>query len=432
MPDESSKPETTAGGGAYQNLITEEMNRRNGRVFLISFALIYFAAPAVYVGIVQAALIDKLGASATVANLPLAGYKLGSLAPLILSWLVPHRLERDVVVWANVITAVLLSLVFLTLALPAPDWLRIDAVILQGLLQGFSTYSSTVYQLQCLTRGTTSEGRVRVLKQTFTITPIAAVAGSLVAQWVLDPKFSFLEFPYDFAAIYLLAAPSIAGVAWISSRYQLAPLADEPRKPFSGFLLGGIREFVRSRPLMLAWLSYWFWYVVLTIMPNLSLLAREKTGEDPKNYSGIQMALQFGCKALGGYGLGLLAMRYGLRMSALVSSALLGLSVVWAWTVPGHWYLFAFGLIGAGQLGGTYFPNFVAVLSSPEAGPRNLSLIQLAGPAAFFVPAIHGWLLDEWGVAASFMLGLLGAIVSVVLVMAIKEKAKPEGAVAPK
>ena len=42
----------------------------------------------------------------------------------------------------------------------------------------------------------------RLLKQTFTITPIAAVAGSLVAQWVLDPKFSFLEFPYDFAAIY--------------------------------------------------------------------------------------------------------------------------------------------------------------------------------------------------------------------------------------
>ena len=138
MSNDTPKPDAT-GSAAYGNLITEEMTRHNARVFLISYLLIYFAAPAVYIGIVQAALIDKLGASATMANLPLAGYKLGALAPLLLSWLLPHRLERNVVVWANVVTTVLLSLVFLSLALPVSNDLRITVIILQGLLQGLSS-----------------------------------------------------------------------------------------------------------------------------------------------------------------------------------------------------------------------------------------------------------------------------------------------------
>ena len=66
-----------------EGLITEEMTRRNGAIFLLSFLLIYFAAPAIYIGIVQAALVDKLGASATMANLPLSMYKFGSFAPLM-------------------------------------------------------------------------------------------------------------------------------------------------------------------------------------------------------------------------------------------------------------------------------------------------------------------------------------------------------------
>ena len=96
--------------------------------------------------------------------------------------------------------------------------------------------------------------------------------------------------------------------------------------------------------------------------------------------------------------------------------------------MPGYGYLFAFGLIGAGQLGGCYFPNFAAVLSSPEAGTRNLSLIQLAAPAAFFGPAVHGWLVDSWGFPASFIFGLAAAVLSMLMVTAIKDRAKPEAA----
>ncbi len=407
---------------SYASRITEEMTRLNGGIFLVSYLLIYFAAPAVYIGIVQAALIDQLEASATLANLPLAVYKFGSFAPLIMSWLAPHRLERQVVVWANVMTTIVLTLVFLTLVLPVSTSVRISALILQGLFQGLSGSTSMIFQLQCLTRGTTSEGRIRVLKRTFTLTPLAAVVGSLFAQWVLGPQFTWLAFPYDFAMVYLTAIPCIASVAFISTRYDLAPLADEPRKPFFGHLVLAVKEFAASPSLRLAWLGYWLWYLTLAIIPNLSLYSKEAIGVDPQDYSGVMMALRFGCKAMGGYLLGWIALRYGLRASAFTSVVLLAVGILWGWGIPGFAYLLAFGFIGAGELGGTYFPNFVAVLSSPEAGTRNLALVQLAPPVSSFAPAVHGGLADIWGFPASFIFGLAAAAVSMVLVSRIRER----------
>src|SRR5436309_7100151 len=86
-----------------------EMDRHNSRIFLFSYLLTYLAAPVLYVGVVQAALCDKLGANATTANLPAAGYLIGNVAPLFFSWWVPHRWERAVVVAANTISALLMA-----------------------------------------------------------------------------------------------------------------------------------------------------------------------------------------------------------------------------------------------------------------------------------------------------------------------------------
>jgi len=64
--------------------VTAAMDRANGRIFLFSYLLVYFAAPVTYIGIVQAAPCDKLGTGATVANLPFAAYQAGQFAPTIL------------------------------------------------------------------------------------------------------------------------------------------------------------------------------------------------------------------------------------------------------------------------------------------------------------------------------------------------------------
>jgi hypothetical protein len=399
------------------------MDRRNGRIYLLSYLLIYLAAPVIYIGVVQAALLDKLGAGATVSNLPFAAYQLGQFAPLIVSWLVPHRVERWVVVWANVVTAILLSLTALVLTLPATDSMRIAAVIFQGLLQGLAASSSQIFQLQCLGRGTTLEGRARALKLTFTLGPVTAVLGSLGAQFVLNPGIPGLTYPRDFGLLYALGVPCMLGVAILSSRYMLLPVEDEVRQPFFSFLSGSLRDYLKSRPLVLLGFAYLLWYSTLGGMPNLSLYTKEALRRDPKDFSGLIMALRFGCKSLGGFLLGAITLRWGFRAGALTAIGLLAAGVVWGWMVPGYGYLFAFGLMGAGELGGAYIPTYALSLSSMEAGPRNLSILTLATAASSYAPALHGALTDRFSFAASFAFGLAAAAVAFVLVRIIPKSA---------
>ena len=71
------------------------------------------------------------------------------------------------------------------------------------------------------------------------------------------------------------------------------------------------------------------------------------------------MALRFGFKSVGGYLLGNIAMRKGIRAPLVTTVLLLAAAMVWGWSVPGYAYLMAFGLMGAGELGGAYFPKLL-------------------------------------------------------------------------
>ena len=58
--------------------------------------------------------------------------------------------------------------------------------------------TSFVFMMQCLRRGTSPEGLARTLQRTFTLTPICAVAGSLGAQYILNPGLPGIGFPHNF------------------------------------------------------------------------------------------------------------------------------------------------------------------------------------------------------------------------------------------
>ena len=394
------------------------MDRRNALIAGISYFLIYLAAPVVYLGVVQAGLCDKLGASATVANLPASAYLFGAVAPFVLSWILPARLDRAVVVVSNLVTAASMMIVCVTLLLPFSDTIRIAAVIVQGLVQGVSGNISAVYTYQCLGRGTTVDGRARALKLTFSLSPIWAVAGSLWAQFVLNRGIARLPYPYDFGLLYLIGMPCAAAVAFLSSRYRLAPVEEEPaRPPFLRYLVKSVRSYARERDLMLLWFGYLLWYCTLNAISNLSLYTREAVGRDPKELSGVIMALRFGGKALGGFALGWLGVRWGVRAPVIGSVVLVGAATLWAWGAPGYAYLLAFGLMGAGELGGAYFPNYQVTLSSPATGARDLALQSLVSPVSSIAPTLHGALTDHFGFRASFAFGVATAVAALVLVL---------------
>jgi MFS family permease len=412
--------------------ITPEMDRTNGSIFFISYLLIYFAAPVVYVGVVQAALCDKLGANATIANLPGSAYLFGNFAPLIFSAVVPHRLERAVVVWANIITAILLSMVCTTLLLPFENSVRIAALIGQGLIQGFTGSTSQVFMLQCLGRGTTLEGRAKAFKLAYGAGPIAAVGGSLSAQFVLNRGIPFLDYPYDFALLYLMGVACTAGVAFVCRRFVLIPVREEEHQPFFDSLLDSVKSYFRVKSLVVLWLAYALWNSTLSAMPNLSLYTKEAIGREPKELSGLIMALRFGFKSLAGYFLGVITLRWGIRAPLTTTIALAGGAGLWGWMAPGYFYLLSFGLMGAGELGGAYFPNYSVAVSSAERGARNLALLTLATPVASLSAVLHGALTDLYGFSASFVFGITTALLALWLVFKLPSEGRNLARLTPK
>jgi MFS family permease len=404
---------------------TIRMDRLNGLIFFSSYVFVYLAAPVLYVGVVQAALCDKLGASATVSNLPSTAWLFGNLAPLFFASAIPHRLERATVVVSNLLMGVLLGAVCAALAFPLSNTLRIVVVIGQGLILGVTGAISQVYMTQCLGRGTTPEGRVRALKVTFTFTPIAAVVGSLGAQFVLNQGIRVLPYPYDFALLYFIGAICTIGVGIVSTRYELAPVEEE--KDRSSLLLQTIdsmRSYSRDRRLVLLWFGYVLWYATLFAAPNLSLHVRQVLGVEPKQLSGLVMMVRFGFKAVAGFFLGAMAIRWGDRAPVIATTVMVGGAVLWGWAVPGYAFLLAFGIMGAGELGGAYYPNYVIGLSSKEAGARNLALLTLATPLASLSPLIHGALTDLFGYPASFAFGITTAAIALWLILKLPSPAK--------
>lgn len=396
--------------------ITPELDRHNGLIFIACTGLLYFAAPVIFVGVVQAALADKLGTSAMVANLPLSFYLLGALAPPLLSWRLPHRLTRATVMGANLVTATVLGVVALLLFLPVRDEVRIAAVIGQGLLQGFSAFTNQVFQYQCLKRGTTIQGQAWAFKWSFALGPILAVAGSLWAQFVLGGGVSWLPFPYDFGILYLIGCPCLAGISFLSSRYRILAVPETARPPFLHYFRTSISSYLKDRTLVLVWLAFFMWFVVHAALPNLSLYTREVLGVDPKELSGWIMVVRFGATSLAGYALGVITLRWGIRAPLYATMALQAAAILWGWWTPGYLFLFAFGLMGAGELGGAYFPAYVVNISAAAAAPRNMSLLMLASPLSFMLPAAHGALADHFGFQASFALALLAAVTALFLV----------------
>jgi Na+/proline symporter len=91
------------------------MDRHNGRIFILSHLFIYFAAPVMFVGVIQAALCNRLGASAMVANAPAAAYMLAFFAPLIMASLIPYRHEQMAVMVPSMVTAASCAMVYLAL-----------------------------------------------------------------------------------------------------------------------------------------------------------------------------------------------------------------------------------------------------------------------------------------------------------------------------
>jgi hypothetical protein len=232
---------------------------------------------------------------------------------------------------------------------------------------------------------------------------------------LLAEQIPGIPHPYNFGLLYLVAFPCLAACSWLAARLHLPEAKELPSQSFSAFIRGGVRAFWIDPRLRFTWFAYLLWYCALGGMNNLSLYTREVMGRSPIELAGLIMALRFGIKSLAGFGFGAVAQHYGARAAMILTLVFVGIGISWPFVSTGYVYLFAFGLMGAGELGGVYFSNYIISVSRPEDTTRNVALLSLVGPVSSVAPALHGGLADQFGFHASFSFGLLVVVVAFVL-----------------
>lgn len=386
-----------AASSIIDHPLTAAEQTRNVVVFSACTGLQYLAAPVLYVGMTQAALCNRLGASPKVANLPETAFFVMTATPVLLAWLFPGvALLKRLLVACYLATGAALALVAVALLVPVSDGVRLAAVIVQGAVSGAAMPTAIALLWEAMGRGVGASRRGVALGLAFGAGPFLAMTASLVSQELLNGRFwglrsEPLPFPWNFVAVFAVGVP-LAGLAALLAGRLSVPVDDLPavREP----LFRGAWDFVTTPLLAEATLVTILLYVGNTISANMNLYTKGVLHADPESFVGYQNALRFGCKGVAGVALGWLLTRSNPRAGILITGLLFVASQVWAMFASGLAYLFAFGLYGAGELVGVYAPNYLLAASAQRNLRRNMAYVTMmmlpAAPAGYLFGAIAG------------------------------------------
>ena len=228
-------------------------------LFASCTGLIYLSAPVLYVGVTQASLCSRLGASDAVSNLPATAYFALTGAPVIIAWYSPFvaSLKRNLIL-CFMTHALVLAAVALVLLSTVPPSGKVAMVVLQGAVSGITGTTSIALLWEAIGRGVMEKRRGMALSLAFGLGPVLAVLGSLATQFCLTGslgswKAEGLAFPANFALLYGLAAPAMLVAAVLASRLVIPlPERELARESFSRGVLGGVGEFLTDRLLLTA------------------------------------------------------------------------------------------------------------------------------------------------------------------------------------
>jgi hypothetical protein len=446
-------------------LSVREQNQ-NICLLTVNWGLIYLASPVTYVGTIQASLCERLGMNDRIANIPSSAYLFATALPILVVSLFPRVSQLHRVLTASFAVASL-SGIFLAGALVVPLPAGVDrsgvvvaALILHAAVMGCTIGVAVDNQWEVLGRGVAHERRGQALAWVFSLGPLLAVAASLGSQLLLagrlngfrvpavawlgldawkvpDLVIPSLEFPWNFSAVFAMSVPILGLAGCLSSRYAIPkPKVELPRASLLAGLGASIRQFLGYRPILISTVAYILVYSGFMVINNITLYTRQAMDEGPEQSAGLQLALRFAFKVIAGLGLGCLLAWTNPRTLLVTTAVIVGVGVTWALAVPGTWYLLCFGLLGAGELFGVYYPNYILGCSPKSKMRKNMALTSLITTPVGFSAVIYGSVSDKLGVGdrkfglqASFVLSLTLLALAIALVLvALPARPRPRDA----
>lgn len=425
MTGDNDRQENVSTGDSSDCSLSNSDQTQNLLLFGCNKSLVYLAAPVLYVGITQAALLESLGASKTICNLPSSAYFWATPVPILVAWYFPKvRALKPVLFWSYLLMALLGTMVTATLLLPTPRWaahllqaysqmipddksyLRlpsdwaVPAVILHSAALGFALGVVATYEWEVLGCGVAASRRGRALALAFGVGPILAFVASLGTQEVLTR----IDRPLNFAILFAWTVPLMGLGGILALRFVVPyPANEPPRKPFVEGVFGGFGEFFSFRLIVIAALALMLLGAGYAIMPNLTLYTKEATGRPAEDFAGYQSALRFGFKIVAGLFLGWLLTRTSPKAGLLVTAGFCLVGVYWALVAPGMLFLLSFGFMGAGELLGVYYPNYIMSCSTGSKIRRNMAFTSMLNMPCGFAALFFGLIADQFSLEASFL-----------------------------
>lgn len=384
------------------------VQRRNIFCFVLYWCVFYLCSPVTYVGITHSNLLKDLGNGDTVSNLPSAVYQWMTLIPVIVAWTFaqPRYLKPMMLISLGLMSTATAAVAAL-LWFEVSTTIRTVAVIVHGATFGACNGVLMTGLWDSLRRGVSTSRRGVALGYTFGCGPLFACVGSLLQDAAFDGKMLGrslgLNYPLNYMALFAAVAPLLlfAGITMILFTIPKSSGDEGAGTPFAE-ILAGLKQFLRNRVV---------WYVVIiyvivysggnAIFSNVSLHAKTILGET-SDTMGIQSFLRFGCKAIAGGMLGLLLSRFNPRATLVATTGTLLIGMIWALNSSGWWFMATFGLLGAGELFGAYFPNYLATASEKKFVRINMAYLALLSVLIGFSSVLFGWLSDHYGRITSF------------------------------
>jgi predicted MFS family arabinose efflux permease len=388
--------------------------------FATFWAIYYLVAPVSYIGLTHANILAKLGNTDDINNLPSAVYLWLTPIPVLITWIFPHpRYLKPLAILSVGVMTLITAAVACTLWSGAPAVLSTRVVIAHGALFGAANGFLITALWDVLRRGVSTSRRGKALGYTFGIGPLFACVGSVLQDACLDGSLlggrTFgLAFPNNYLAMFAATSPLILLNGVIMAAFVVPPPSaqDEPEKERLLEIGRGLLQFLRNRNVLFAVVIYVIVYSGgNAILQNVSLYAQNVLG-DATDTVGQQNFLRFGFKAGAGALLGWLLAKANPRATLLATTAVLLAGMVWA-LVSGGWgwpFMLTFGILGAGELFGAHFPNYVTTASEKKYVRINMAYLGVLTLFTGFSAYAFGQISTTYGAAYGEMQGRLASI----------------------
>lgn len=388
--------------------------------FAAFWAIYYLVAPVSYVGLTHANILEKLGNTDDVNNLPSAVYLWLTPIPVLISWIFPHpRYLKPLAILSVSVMTLITAAVAVTLWCDAPAGVSTGVVVAHGALFGAANGFLITALWDVLRRGVSTSRRGKALGYTFGIGPLFACVGSLLQDACLDGgllggRTFGLTFPNNYLAMFAATSPLILLNGLIMAAFVVPPpeTQEEPEKERFLEIGRGLLQFLRNRNVLCAVVIYVIVYSGgNAILQNVSLYARNVLGGEADTV-GQQNFLRFGFKAVAGALLGWLLAKANPRATLLATTGVLLAGMVWA-LVSGGWgwpFMLTFGILGAGELFGAHFPNYVTSASEKKYVRINMAYLGVLTLFTGFSAYAFGQISKFYGAQYGEMHGRLVSI----------------------